>query len=488
MPRTSRALVAGVDSSTQSTKVELRDIDSGVLVARATASHPPTSPPVSEQHPESWWVALVECFAQLSSSSRDVVAISVAGQQHGLVLLDDSGMPLRPAKLWNDTTSASQAERLVSEYGAESWAQACGSVPVPSFTVTKLAWVVEHEPELADRIAQIMLPHDYLTWRLTGRHVTDRGDASGTGWFDPRANVYREDMLERAGIADGAAAQSWLPEVLAADAAAGEVSDEAASLLGLGSGVIVGPGSGDNMGAALGLALSPGDAVISLGTSGTVYSVSLTATTDESGAVAGFADASGNFLPLVCTLNATKVTDTVARWLGVDAAGLSALALAAPPTAVPPVLIPYFDGERTPNLPAASGLFAGLRNDTSPEDLALAAHDGVLCGLLSGFDALTTAGVDTSGRLLLIGGGSRSAAYRQRAADLRNAPVTVPDDDETVAVGAAVQAAAISTASPLGVVAQAWNLGAGLSVDPATDATNVRDRYGVTASLAGQIQ
>ena len=488
MPRTSQALAAGVDSSTQSTKVELRDIDSGVLVARATAPHPPTSPPVSEQHPESWWTALVECFAKLSSFSRDVVAISVAGQQHGLVLLDDSGVPLRPAKLWNDTTSAPQAERLVAEYGAAAWAQACGSVPVPSFTVTKLAWVVEHEPELADRIAQIMLPHDYLTWRLTGRHVTDRGDASGTGWFDPRANVYREDLLERAGIADGAAAQSWLPEVLAPDAAAGEVSGDAASQLGLGSGVVVGPGCGDNMGAALGLALLPGDVVISLGTSGTVYSVSLTATADESGAVAGFADASGKFLPLACTLNATKVTDTVARWLGVDAVGLSALALAAPPTAVPPVLIPYFDGERTPNLPAASGLFAGLRNDTSPEDLALAAHDGVLCGLLAGFDALTTAGVDTSGRLLLIGGGSRSAAYRQRAADLRNAPVTVPDDDETVAVGAAVQAAAISTASPLGVVAQAWNLGEALSVDPVTDATNVRDRYGVAASLAGQIQ
>lgn len=488
MPRAPRALAAGVDFSTQSTKVELRDIDSGVLVARATAPHRSTSPPVSEQHPESWWAALVECFAQLSSHSRDVVAISVAGQQHGLVLLDDSGVPLRPAKLWNDTTSAPQAERLVAEYGAAGWAQACGSVPVASFTVTKLAWVFEHEPELVDRIAQIMLPHDYLTWRLSGRHVTDRGDASGTGWFDPSANVYRSDLFERAGVGHGASWQSKLPEVLAPDVAAGEVSGDAAPQLGLGSGVAVGPGRGDNMGAALGLGLKPGDVVISLGTSGTVYAVSSTATADESGAVAGFADASGNFLPLVCTLNATKVTDTVARWLGVDAAGLSTLALDAAPQEEPPVLIPYFDGERTPNLPAASGLFAGLRNDTSREDLALAAHDGVLCGLLAGYDALTAAGVDTSGRLLLIGGGSRSAAYRQRAADLGGAPVTVPDDDETVAVGAALQAAAISTDSPLGAVAQAWNLGEGMSIDPATDATNVRDRYRVAAGLAHQAQ
>ena len=489
MSRSQRLLAAGVDSSTQSTKVELRDIDSGELVARATALHPPTSPPVSEQHPESWWAALEECFAQLSSHSRDVVAISVAGQQHGLVLLDDQGAPLRPAKLWNDTTSAPQAERLVAEYGAASWAQACGSVPVASFTITKLAWVVEHEPELVDRIARIMLPHDYLTWRLTGRHVTDRGDASGTGWFDPRANTYRDNLLEQAGVANDVASwQPRLPEVLAPDTAAAELSGEAASVLGLGSGVVVGPGSGDNMCAALGLGLKPGDVVVSLGTSGTVYGVSLTATADESGAVAGFADASGNFLPLVCTLNATKVTDTVARWLGVDAAGLSALALAAPPAAEPPVLVPYFDGERTPNLPEASGLFAGLRNDTSREDLALAAHDGVLCGLLAGFDALTAAGVDASGRLLLIGGGARSAAYRQRAADLRNAPVTVPDEDETVAVGAAVQAAAISTGSALAAIADAWNLGEGVTIAPTSDATNVRDLCGATSSLASQTQ
>ena len=484
MPRASRALAAGVDSSTQSTKVELRYIETGELVTRASAPHPPTSPPVSEQYPEVWWSALVECFAKIPDHRADVVAVRVAGQQHGLVLLDDQDVLLRPAKLWNDTTSAPQAQRLVAEYGAAGWARACGSVPVASFTVTKLAWVVENEPELVDRIARIMLPHDYLTWRLTGRHVTDRGDASGTGWFDPRADVYRDDLLGLVGGTD--LWRTRLPEVLAADAAAGELSTRAASALGLDSAVVVGPGSGDNMGAALGLGLKPGDVVVSLGTSGTVYGVSSTPTADESGAVAGFADASGKFLPLVCTLNATKATDTVARWLGVDAEGLAALALAASPAAEPPVLVPYFDGERTPDLPDSDGLFTGLRNTTSREDLALAAHDGVLCGLLAGVDALVAAGVDASGRLLLIGGGARSAAYRQRAADLRNAPVIVPDDDETVAVGATVQAAAIYTNSSFGTVADSWNLGEGVTVMPATDASEATERYRTAARRSAQ--
>jgi xylulokinase len=475
-------LVAGVDSSTQSTKVELRHLDTGELVARASAPHLSTAPPVSEQDPVAWWEALVSCFARLAPHASAVDTISVAGQQHGLVLLDDAGNPVRAAKLWNDTTSAVQAERLVANHSPASWAQSCGSVPVAAFTITKLAWVLEHEPELAKRVAMVMLPHDYLTWRLTGRHVTDRGDASGTGWFDPTSGTYCDDLLGQ--VADVETWRPRLPEVLAADVAAGEVAADAAAALGLRSNVLVGPGSGDNMGAALGLGLAPGDVAISLGTSGTVYGVSTTGTADASGAVAGFADASGNFLPLVCTLNATKVTDTVARWLGTDAAGLSELALEANPRTQSPTLVPYFDGERTPNLPEATGLFTGLRNDTTREDLALGAHDGVLCGLLGGLDALAAAGVSVRGRVLLIGGGARSAAYRQRAADLRNAPVVIPDDDETVATGAAAQAAAISTGRGVATIATEWNLGRGTVVDPSVDATPVRQQYLSAAALA----
>jgi xylulokinase len=468
-------LVAGVDASTQSTKVELRDIRTGTLVAVSSAPHPPTSPPVSEQDPLAWWHALVACFAELAPHGGDVGAVSVAGQQHGLVLLDETGTPLRPAKLWNDTTSAPQADRLAAKLGPDQWARRCGSVPVAAFTITKLAWVLENEPELAERVAMVMLPHDYLTWRLSGRHVTDRGDSSGTAWFDPARDVYDDELLGQ--VVDPSSWRDRLPTIVAPTAAAGTIAAEAASVLGLGSDVLVGPGTGDNMAAALGLGLQPGDVAISLGTSGTVYGVSETGTADPTGAVAGFADATGNFLPLVCTLNATKVTDTVARWLGTDAPGLARLALDADPTTDGPILVPYFDGERTPNLPDATGSFAGLRNDTTREGLALAAHDGVLCGLLAGLDALTAAGVTADGRVHLIGGGARSVAYRQRAADLGGAPVLVPDTDETVATGAAVQAAVVAGDATFAEVATAWNLGAGEVIEPQVDASVVRDRY-----------
>ncbi|MDE0604848.1 MAG: xylulokinase [bacterium] len=476
-----RPLVAGVDSSTQSTKVELREIDSGLLVDRTSAPHTHTcwDPPVSEQDPKTWWKALADSFAQFTDADRaNVAAVSVAGQQHGLVLVGEDGEALRPAKLWNDTTSAPQARELVARHGPERWAQRCGSVPLASFTVAKLAWILEHMPELADRIAKVMLPHDWLTWRLTGAHVTDRGDASGTGWFDPTSNEVAADLL---GLVVGDA-QDWLsrlPQALGPDQAAGPITAEAAAAFGLPDSVLVGPGTGDNMGAALGLGLKPGDAVISLGTSGTAYSVSLNPTSDPTGAVAGFADAAGGYLPLVCTLNATRITDTVARWLGVDPGELAALALAAPENSSTPVLVPYFDGERTPDLPDASGVFVGLRNDTSREDLALAAHDGVLCGLFEGLDALRGAGVDISGRLQLIGGGSRSSAYRVRAAALLGDSLMVPDDDETVALGAAVQAAAVATDCHPSDVAARWPLGQGALVEPppGIDGGEVRARY-----------
>ncbi len=467
-------LVVGVDSSTQSTKVEARDADSGLVVATGTAKHPPTSPPVSEQDPRAWWDALVRAIGQLGDHRKEIVAISVAGQQHGLVLLDDDGLPVRPAKLWNDTTSAPQAERMVLELGTEQWATLTGSVPVASFTITKLAWVAEHEPDVLQRAARIMLPHDYLTWRLCGAHVTDRGDASGTGWFDPVSGDYHRQLLE---LAVGRPWSGELPRVLGATEVAGAVGAAALADLGLGGDVLVAAGSGDNMGAALGLGLRSGDVAISLGTSGTVFAVSATPTRDESGAVAGFASASGSYLPLVCTLNATRVTDSVGRWLGTDAAGCAELALAAAAEPGSVTFIPYFDGERTPNLPDSTGVISGLTNATSREQLALAAHDGVLCGLLHGLEALRDVGATLDGRIFLVGGGSRSAAYRQRCADLAATAVAVPDSDETVATGAAVQAAAVACGDQLDAVADRWSLGRGTIVEPRHDASAVRIRY-----------
>jgi len=480
------SIVIGVDSSTQSTKVEARHLDSGEVVGTGHAAHPPTDPPVSEQDPEAWWHALRAALADLAARSDvtlgEVVGVSVAGQQHGLVLLDDAGAPVRPAKLWNDTTSSPNAERLVTALGAQTWASLTGTVPVASITISKLAWVVEHEPQLLPRVARVMLPHDYLTWRLTGVHVTDRGDASGTGWFDPTGDEYLPTTLDAAGVPG----DEWigrLPRVLGPSEPAGEVASAAADELGLPAGAVVGPGTGDNMGAALGLGLRAGDVALSLGTSGTVFAVCATGSHDPTGAVAGFASATGDFLPLVCTLNATKVTDRMAAWLGTDAPGLAELALTAADDPGSVVCVPYFDGERTPNRPDATGSLHGLTNSTSRAQLALSAHDGVLCGLLDGLDALRAVAASIDGRTFLVGGGSRSIAYRQRLADLLHATIVVPHTDETVATGAAVQAAAVITGETMHSIADRWALGAGTQIEPGRNASARRAAYAVARDL-----
>lgn len=470
-------LVLGADSSTQSVKVEARAADTGELIATGRASHPPTTPPVSEQNPHAWWAAFADAVSQLGDARSDITAISIAGQQHGMVLLDENDEPLRPAKLWNDTTSAPNADRLVEAKGATWWTGQTGSVPVAAFTISKLAWVAEHEPELLDRVAKIMLPHDYLTYRLSGAHVTDRGDASGSGWFDAVASGTVDEALQAATGQD-----SWadrVPTVLGPMDSAGTIIPAVAAELGLPNDIPVGPGTGDNMGAALGLGLGEGDMVISLGTSGTVYARSAQRTSDPSGAVAGFCDATGQYLPLVCTLNATKVTDTVARLLGTDAPGLAQLALDAGTDVIEPTVVPYFDGERTPNRPDARGVVVGLTTATSREEMARAAHDGVLCGLLDGAQALVDAGASDNGRLFLVGGGAQSMAYRQRLATLAGKSVHVPLSDETVAVGAAIQAAAMVTSENLDALAKQWRVDAANMTEPGDDANGgeIRERY-----------
>lgn len=482
-------VVAGVDSSTQSTKVVLRRLDDGSVVAEARAPHPLTEPPRSEQDPQAWWYALVEAFGGLGPAAADVVAISISGQQHGLVVVDADGRAIRPAKLWNDTTSAPQAERLVAELGADTWAEACGVVPVPAITVSKLAWLVEHEPDSVERIARVMLPHDYLTWRLTGRHVTDRGDASGTGWWDPATGAYAPQLLASAGADRDLGA--CLPQVLGPNESAGTVTAAAADALGLPGGVLVGPGSGDNMAAALGLGLRPGEVAMSLGTSGTVFAVAGQPSRDPSGLVAGFADANGAYLPLACTLNATKVTDMIGTTLGLDHRELAELALSVEtgPGAGGVSVVPWFDGERTPNLPDASGMITGLRPGTGRADLARAAHEGVLCNLLEAADALAevTPGLELgAGELRLVGGGARSAAYQQILADLHQGPVRVPDDDEAPATGAAVQAAAIALDDTIDDVTDRWALRSGGSViEPRAKADpSIRERYRAAAAAA----
>ena len=417
-------LVAGVDSSTQSTKVVVVDADSGNVVRQGRASHPDGT----ECPPAAWWAA----FEEASNGLLDgVVAMAVAGQQHGLILLDDNDSVVRPALLWNDTRSAESAEDLIVELGGPAeWAQAVGSVPVASFTVSKLRWVADHEPELMARSASVVLPHDWLTLSLAGGSssaaTTDRGDASGTGYWSPITGGYRHDLLAMAAGRDLA-----VPRVAGAAEQVGQTS----------SGIALAPGTGDNMAAALGVGARPGDVVVSLGTSGTAFAVASTPTTDASGAVAGFADATGRWLPLVCTLNAARVLSATAEFLGVNLDEFSDLALSAPPGAEGLVLLPYLDGERTPNLPDATGsLFGITRHNLTAANVARAAVEGMLCGLVGAVDALRVCGVQPQ-RFLLVGGAATSAAVQEIAATVMGGVVIVPSPGEYVALGAARQAA-----------------------------------------------
>ncbi|MFT4085514.1 MAG: xylulokinase [Nocardioides sp.] len=452
-------LVAGVDSSTQSCKVVVRDAETGRLVRSGSAPHPDGT----EVHPDHWWAALQQA-AEAAGGLDDVAAIAVGAQQHGMVCLDESGDVVRPALLWNDTRSADAAAALTDELGAAAWAEATGSVPVASFTVTKLRWLVEHEPEAAARTAAVCLPHDWLSWKLAGAPgpealVTDRSDASGTGYWSPVSGEYRLDLLHRAFGRDDVV----LPRVVA----------PAQSALTTAAGAAIGPGCGDNAGAALGLGAGPGDVVVSIGTSGVACAVAEAPTADPSGIVAGFADATGRYLPLVCTLNAARVLSATAELLGVDLDRLAELALAGPGGADGLVLVPYLEGERTPNRPHAKGVLHGLTlGNATPAHLARAAVEGLLCGLADGIDALVEQGVRVD-RVLLIGGGARSEAVRRIGPAVLGRPIVVPAPGEYVADGAARQAAWVAGGAP---EPPAWDLGEAASyVECAQPA--IRARY-----------
>ena len=420
-------LVAGIDTSTQSCKVVVCDAATGEQVRIGTARHPDGT----EVHPDHWWDALQEAVAA-AGGLDDVEAIAVGGQQHGMVCLDEAGEVVRPALLWNDTRSAQAALDLIDELGGPGpWVDAVGLVPVASFTVTKLRWLRDHEPENAARVAAVCLPHDWLTWKLMGAPgldalVTDRGDASGTGYWSPLTGEYRPDLL-----ALGLGREVRVPRVLGPAEEAGRTP----------AGQVLGPGTGDNAAAALGLGAVSGDVIVSIGTSGVACAVADKPVGDVTGAVAGFADATGRFLPLVATMNAARVLDAAARMVGTDHAGLSDLALSAPPGAGGMALVPYLEGERTPNKPDATGAIHGLRLETAnPAYLARAAVEGMLCGLADAVDAVRALGTPVE-RVVMVGGAARSRAVREIASAVLGLPVTVPQPGEYVARGAARQAA-----------------------------------------------
>jgi xylulokinase len=422
------ALVAGIDSSTQSCKVVVCDADTGEVVRAASAPHPDGT----EIDPQLWWSALQAAIGA-AGGLDDVGAVAVGAQQHGMVCLDDTGEVVRDALLWNDVRSARAAGELVDDLGgAAAWADRIGVVPVASITSTKLRWLADTEPAHADATAAVCLPHDWLTWRLSGSTDiadlrTDRSDASGTGYFSARDDAYQPDLLELA----MRGRRPMLPAVLSPYEAAGHTRN----------GAVLGPGAGDNAAAAFGLGAAAGDCVVSLGTSGVVSAVGVTAPRDPEGIVAGFADATGRQLPLVCTLNGAPVLAAVAGLLRVDFDELDRLALSAPPGAEGLTVVPYFDGERSPNLPAATGALHGVTTrNLNSANLARAAVEGLLASMAYCIDKISAQGVDVE-RIILVGGGARSQAVRSIAPAIWGRPVHVPTAGEYVALGAARQAA-----------------------------------------------
>ena len=410
------AIVAGIDSSTNRTRIVACDTDTGAVLRSG------------ETDPQVWLHSLGDAAA--GGLLEGVRAIGVSAQQHGMIGLDAGGVLVRPAILWNDPRSGGAAAKLLDALGGPAaWTAAIGAVPSPTYTIAKLRWLAEFEPVNARRVAEVLLPHDWLVWQLLGhpkRRTTDRGDASGTGYWSPISGEYRQDLVELA-----LGHELRLPDVLGPAEPAGHTPE----------GLLISAGTGDNMAAALGLGLRPGDAVVSLGSAGTIFAVHEKAVVDASGLVSSFADASGRHLPMVATLNAAQVLRSTAALLGTDLDGLSDLALHSSPGAYGLVLLPYLDGERTPALPHAAGTLTGLRAEAmTPQHLARAAVEGMLCNTADALDVLRAQGVEIK-RVFLLGAAGRLPAVRHAAPMLFGVPVVVPPPGAHAARGAARQAA-----------------------------------------------
>lgn len=479
-----RSVVLGVDSSTQATKVLVLDVETGENWGEGRAAHSGAD----VQDPREWWTALGEAVAAaLGATGADVsvVGMAVGGQQHGCVTLDAAGEPVRPAPLWNNVAAAPDAERLNR---AADFPREVGSRLVASFTIAKLAHLARTAPDDLARTAAVALPHDYVNLRLTGELASDRGDASGAGWWSPREGRERRDLLALA-VGAEAAGRLRLPAVREPEEPAGRLTAEAAAALGLPAGIVVGPGSGDNMAAALGVGAAPGELVISLGTSGTAFAVAESPTADETGEVAGFADATGRFLPLACMLNCTRVVDTVAAMLGIPRQEALDQAGREEPGAGGLLLLPYFAGERTPNLPSATGEMMGLTEATAtPARLPRAAVDGVAAGLAYCLEALARLGI-AAPAVTLTGGGSAHPTWRQAIADATGLPVTVREGGEHAARGAALQAAAIVRGETVAEAIARWRPAVTAEVSPragAGAAFRLEERRALIARIAAR--
>jgi xylulokinase len=440
-----RTLIIGVDSGTQSTKALVVDARTGAVHGHGAAAYgliPNLPPGAKEQHPHAWRdatrSAIKTALKKADAKAGEVVAIGVSGQQHGFVPLDKSGEVIRPAKLWCDTATAAECEEITKKLGGEKKTiAALGNAVLPGFTASKILWLKKHEPEHFARLAKILLPHDYLNFWLTGETTMEFGDASGTALLDVRKRNWCAAALK----AIDASLAEKLPRLISSDQPAGFLRATTAKELGLPSGLLVSAGGGDNMMGAIGTGNTrPGIVTASFGTSGTIYACAEKPVVDPSGEIAAFCDSTNRWLPLLCTMNVTVATEMVRRDFGYDFKKFDAAAAKIPPGSDGLLLLPYLEGERTPNVPDGTGVFLGVNARTfTAGHFCRATMEGVTLGMNYGLRRLAQLGVPAK-QIRATGGGANSKLWRQIMADIFNAEVVTLKVGEGAAYGAALQA------------------------------------------------
>ena len=436
----------GIDSGTQGTKGLVFSREEGRILAEAYSDHQLIEGIGGrrEQEPE-WWInacsTVINQLLKARNVARDMIcAIGVSGQQHGMVPLDAKGEVIRPAKLWCDTETSPECEQITARIGSPAKViELIGNSVAAGFTASKILWLKQHEPQCYDRLAAVLLPHEYINYWLTGQKKAEFGDASGTAYFDVKTRTWSEALLNA--IDDTGRLPACIPDLIASDEPVGTLKSEIAGRFQLSPDVMVSAGGGDNMMAAIGTGnVVPGIVTTSLGTSGTIYSYYDTPVIDPQGEVAAFCSSSGGWLPLVCTMNVTVSTELTRDLLGRSLSDFNQLASAAAPGAEGILLLPYFNGERTPALPNAKAVLFGLTSTNyTPANLARASMEAATLGLRYGLDVLEQQGL-TPTEIRLVGGGAKSSLWRQIVADVFNCPVVCPESSEAGAVGAALQA------------------------------------------------
>ncbi|TMU80640.1 xylulokinase [Pseudomonas fluorescens] len=444
---TTQQLFLGIDCGTQGTKAIILDATSGQVLGQGAAAHTMISGANGrrEQDTQQWLEAFTLATRQALQAAnvdgQSILGIGVSGQQHGLVLLDDQGEVLRPAKLWCDTETSAENDRLLTHLGGEKGSlERLGVVIAPGYTVSKLLWIKEQHPVVFSRIARILLPHDYLNFWLTGRACSEYGDASGTGYFNVRTRQWDLQLLRD--IDASGRLQAALPELIDAHQSVGTILPAIAEHLGINPNALVSSGGGDNMMGAIGTGnIQPGAITMSLGSSGTVYAYSEVPKVSPDASVATFCSSSGGWLPLICTMNLTNATGAIRELFDLDLQQFNDLVAQSPIGADGVSMLPFLNGERVPALPHATGSLHGLTLDNLTQaNLCRAAVEGTTFGLRYGLDLLRQNGLQ-SRSICLIGGGSKSAVWRQIVADIMNTPVICTEQSEAAALGAAIQTA-----------------------------------------------